>query len=147
MRHPRAGSCRLPTRSPGLWRATGTSSWRSWRSLANLARTLGGAYDDTVIIIMSEFGRTVCENGNDGTDHGHGNVMWVLGGPVRGGKVYGNWPGLAQENLYQGRDLAVTTDFRDVIGTVLARHLRLDAARLAGVFPGFRPDTKPLHIV
>ncbi len=108
--------------------------------LAALARNLGRAYRDTTIVVMSEFGRTVRENGNGGTDHGHGNVMWVLGGAVRGGKVYGIWPGLSEENLYQGRDLAVTTDFRDVAGAVLTRQLKLNGRQLATVFPGFRPS-------
>lgn len=103
--------------------------------LAALATGLGPTYQDTVILVISEFGRTVRENGNAGTDHGHGNVMWVMGGAVQGGKVYGEWPGLAEENLYQGRDLAVTTDFRSAIGTVLAHHLRLDDRQLSGVFP------------
>ena len=115
--------------------------------LANLARQLGAAYGDTAIVVMSEFGRTVRENGNGGTDHGHGNVMWVMGGAVRGGKVYGKWPGLSEENLYQGRDLAITTDFREVIATVLARHLKLDGRKLAGVFPGFHPSAAALNIV
>ena len=69
---------------------------------------------DVVVVTMSEFGRTVKENGNRGTDHGHGNAMLILGGNVKGGKVYGKWPGLENEQLYQGRDLAITTDFRDV---------------------------------
>ncbi|HET7871966.1 MAG TPA: DUF1501 domain-containing protein, partial [Terriglobales bacterium] len=77
---------------------------------------LGDLREDTVIVTMSEFGRTARENGNRGTDHGHANVMFILGGPVRGGKVYGRWPGLATEQLYEGRDLAVTTDFRTVLG-------------------------------
>jgi len=114
--------------------------------LANLARNLGGAYDDTVIIVMSEFGRTVRENGNGGTDHGHGNVMWIMGGAVRGGKVHGKWPGLSADELYQGRDLAVTTDFRDVVSAVLERHMKLDTRQLAGVFPGFRPAPAALEV-
>ncbi len=115
--------------------------------LTNLARSLGGAYGDTVIVVMSEFGRTVRENGNGGTDHGHGNVMWMMGGAIRGGKIYGKWPGLSAENLYQGRDLAVTTDFRDAISAALARHLQLDARQLAGVFPGYKPASTGLLIV
>lgn len=103
--------------------------------LAALVQGLRGAYSDTAILIMSEFGRTFRENGNAGTDHGHGNVMWLMGGKVNGGKVYGEWPGLADNQLYQNRDLAVTTDFRQVIATVLARHLRLPDATLAKVFP------------
>lgn len=103
--------------------------------LAALVQGLGSAYGDTVILIMSEFGRTFRENGNAGTDHGHGNVMWLLGGQVTGGKVYGEWPGLADDQLYQNRDLAVTTDFRQVIAAVLTRHLRLPDAALTRVFP------------
>jgi uncharacterized protein (DUF1501 family) len=78
--------------------------------LATLAQRLGPDWSDTVIAVISEFGRTVHENGNGGTDHGHGNAIWVMGGPVRGGKIYGEWPGLATAQLYQGRDLAVTSD-------------------------------------
>lgn len=104
--------------------------------LAALAKALGPAYAETVILVVSEFGRTVRENGNAGTDHGHGNAMWVLGGSVRGGKVYGRWPGLAPGDLYQERDLAVTTDFREAVGAVLASHLGLAAAPLDRVFPG-----------
>src|SRR6185437_4145992 len=79
--------------------------------LATLARDLGRNWDDTIVVVISEFGRTARENGNAGTDHGHGNVMWVAGGKVRGGKIYGDWPGLATVQLHEGRDLAVTTDY------------------------------------
>ncbi|MGB9429103.1 MAG: DUF1501 domain-containing protein [Gammaproteobacteria bacterium] len=103
--------------------------------LAALVQGLGNTYNDTAILIMSEFGRTFRENGNAGTDHGHGNVMWLLGGKVNGGKVYGEWPGLADDQLYQNRDLAITTDFRQVIATVLTRQLHLPDASLTGVFP------------
>ncbi len=75
--------------------------------------------DDTVVLTMSEFGRAVSENGNRGTDHGHGNAMMVLGGGVRGGRIYGKWPGLAREHRYERRDLAVTTDFRDVFAEIV----------------------------
>ena len=109
---------------------------------AALARGLGPAWGDTVVITMSEFGRTVHENGNGGTDHGHGNVMWVAGGNIRGRQVYGRWLGLSQADLYQGRDLAVTTDFRSVLTAVLERHMGLDRARLGKVSPGFS-DTTP----
>ncbi|HKZ77347.1 MAG TPA: DUF1501 domain-containing protein [Pyrinomonadaceae bacterium] len=91
--------------------------------------------DDVVILTMSEFGRTVRENGNRGTDHGHANAMFVIGNSVRGGKVYGQWPGLKSEQLYEGRDLAVTTDFRDVFGEIAKRHL--GATDLRAVFPGY----------
>lgn len=107
--------------------------------LAALAQGLGSVYSDTAIVVMSEFGRTVRENGNSGTDHGHGNVMWLLGGGIKGGKVYGEWPGLSQEQLYEGRDLAVTTDFRDVIVSLLTRHLQLDAGKINQVFPNYSP--------
>jgi uncharacterized protein (DUF1501 family) len=106
------------------------------QSLSALWTDLGDLADDTVIITMSEFGRTVRENGNRGTDHGHANVMFVLGGPVKGGKVYGQWPGLDQSQLYEGRDLAVTTDFRRVLGEAVARHLGNE--QLGQVFPGFQ---------
>ncbi len=104
--------------------------------LAALAKGLGNAWDDTIAVVLSEFGRTVRENGNGGTDHGHGNVIWVLGGGVRGGRVYGDWPGLATAQLYKGRDLAVTTDYRTVLAAILERHLGLDDRQLAQVFPG-----------
>jgi uncharacterized protein (DUF1501 family) len=93
-----------------------------------------------VILTMSEFGRTVAENGTGGTDHGHGNVMWVLGGGVAGGKVHGRWPGLDESALYEGRDLAVTTDFRTVLAGVCQYQLGLPDARLDEVFPGFRGE-------
>lgn len=99
---------------------------------------LGPRAEDVVLVTMSEFGRTVRENGNRGTDHGHANVMFVLGGPVRGGRVYGEWPGLAPDRLYQNRDLQVTTDFRDVLSEAVTRHLNVSA--LNEVFPGFAAD-------
>lgn len=95
--------------------------------------------DDVVILTFSEFGRAAAENGNRGTDHGHANAMMLLGGAVKGGKVYGKWPGLAKEQLYEGRDLAVTTDFRSVFGEVLRNHL--GNRKLDAVFPGFEIDT------
>jgi len=103
--------------------------------LSSFVKTLGPDYQDTVVLVISEFGRTVKENGNAGTDHGHGNVMWIMGGSVRGGKIYGKWPGLATEALYQGRDLAITTDFRAPIATVLRSHLGLSVEQIAAVFP------------
>jgi uncharacterized protein (DUF1501 family) len=103
--------------------------------LAQLHNGLGDTYGRTVIVVISEFGRTARENGNGGTDHGHGNAMWVMGGPVSGGKVYGEWPGLDEDNLHEQRDLAVTTDFRTVISGVLGQHLRLSGSQLAAVFP------------
>jgi uncharacterized protein (DUF1501 family) len=113
------------------------------RSIAALALDLGDRLDDTVVLTMSEFGRAVNENGNRGTDHGHGNVMLVIGGGVRGGHVYGRWPGLAVERRYDSRDLAVTTDFRDVFGEIVVRHMGVTDAD--PIFPGHptRPDNFP----
>ena len=108
------------------------------RGLIALQQGLGAGFNDTTILVMSEFGRTVKENGNGGTNHGRGNVMWAVGGKVRGG-MYGNWRGLAANQLYQGRDVPVTTDFRDVVGSVLARHVGLSDAKLNSVFPNYTP--------
>jgi len=108
--------------------------------LAAFYRDLGDRMDDVVVLTMSEFGRTARENGNRGTDHGHANVMFAMGGRVRGGKVYGRWPGLAPEALNEGRDLALTTDFRAVCGEVLTRHL--GQKELTKIFPGFSAATK-----
>jgi uncharacterized protein (DUF1501 family) len=105
------------------------------RSLAALVTDLGDRMADTVVLTMSEFGRAVNENGNRGTDHGHGNAMTIVGGGVRGGRIYGHWPGLAREQRYDGRDLAVTTDFRDVFAEIVVRHLGLEDAKT--VFPGY----------
>jgi uncharacterized protein (DUF1501 family) len=116
------------------------------RGIAALATDLGGRMADTVIVTMSEFGRAAAENGNRGTDHGHGNAMLLMGGPVRGRRVYGRWPGLAAEQRFERRDLAVTTDFRDVLGEVVTRHLGLGPESLARVFPGFAGG-KPLDIL
>ncbi|MEP6590045.1 MAG: DUF1501 domain-containing protein [Gemmatimonadota bacterium] len=104
-------------------------------ALGAFTADLGEKMRDVVVVTMSEFGRTVKENGTGGTDHGHGTAMMVIGGDVRGGKVYGRWPTLAPEARYEGRDLAVTTDFRAVFGEVLTGHL--GGADLAAVFPGF----------
>jgi len=114
--------------------------------LAALAQELGPRLDDTVIMVMSEFGRTARENGNKGTDHGHGNVAWLLGGQIAGGQVHGQWPGLAPEALYQGRDLAVTTDYRGVIASVLEYHLGLDNAQIAQVLPSFEGPRPKLFL-
>ena len=91
---------------------------------------------DTVIVTMSEFGRTVAENGTRGTDHGHGNAMFAIGGAIKGGQVRGRWPGLGEGARFEGRDLAVTTDFRDVFGEIVSRQLNLGPDALARVFPG-----------
>ena len=107
------------------------------QALAAFATDLGERMQDVCVLTMSEFGRTVRENGNGGTDHGHGTAMLVLGGTVRGKQVAGRWPGLAPEARYEGRDVAVTTDFRDLFGEILTRHL--GARDLSAVFPGHGP--------
>jgi uncharacterized protein (DUF1501 family) len=112
--------------------------------LAGLAAGLGQAWPDTVVVVLSEFGRTVHENGDGGTDHGHGNVIWVMGGNIRGGQIYGEWPGLAPGQLYQRRDLAVTTDYRRVLAAIIERHLRLDDPQLARIFPDLPPPQPDL---
>ncbi len=110
--------------------------------LATLAHGLKPILTDTVIVVMSEFGRTVRENGNKGTDHGYGNVMWLLGGAVRGGNVYGEWLGLDPSALYQNRDLSITTDFREVFSSILQQHLSVPGDRLNQVFPNFQLTNK-----
>jgi uncharacterized protein (DUF1501 family) len=110
------------------------------RGISAFATDLGERMADVVVITMSEFGRTVKENGNRGTDHGHGNAMLILGGPVKGGKVYGKWPGLGRDQLWQGRDLAITTDFRDVFVEAVTGHLR--ARDVSKIFPGYRYKDK-----
>ncbi len=106
---------------------------------------LGDRMQDVVVVTMSEFGRTAKENGNRGTDHGHANCMFVMGGDVKGGKVYGKWPGLEKEQLYEGRDLNITTDFREVLGGLVTRHL--GARNLAKVFPNFEAPESMIQIV
>jgi uncharacterized protein (DUF1501 family) len=113
------------------------------RSIAALVIDLGDRLADTVVLTMSEFGRAVSENGNRGTDHGHGNAMMVIGGGVRGRRVYGRWPGLLPDQRYDRRDLAVTTDFRDVFAEIVVRHLGIDDA--SAVFPGF--EVEPANFV
>jgi uncharacterized protein (DUF1501 family) len=105
-------------------------------AIAAFCQDLGDRMEDVIIVTMSEFGRTVHENGTGGTDHGHGSVMMVLGGAVQGGKIYGEWPGLEKEQLFEGRDLAVTTDFRTVLSELVRGHLGRND--LSPVFPGFR---------
>ena len=109
-------------------------------ALAAFQRDLGSRGADVVVVTLTEFGRTVRENGNRGTDHGHGSVSFVLGGPVRGGRVCGRWPGLHEHDLYEGRDLPVTTDFRDLLSELLVRHL--GTPDTAAIFPGFSAQPK-----
>jgi uncharacterized protein (DUF1501 family) len=107
------------------------------QAIAALYKDLGDSMRNIVILTMTEFGRTIRQNGSGGTDHGHASCLFALGGPVRGGKVYGKWPGLAADQLYEGRDLALTTDFRDVFAEIASRHMR--AGDLKRVFPGYAP--------
>jgi uncharacterized protein (DUF1501 family) len=104
------------------------------QGIAAFWQDMGDSAEDVVLVTMSEFGRTAHQNGTGGTDHGHANVMFVLGGPVKGGRVYGRWPGLAPEQLNEGRDLVVTTDFRQVLGE--AAYKTIGARNLDLVFPG-----------
>jgi uncharacterized protein (DUF1501 family) len=113
-------------------------------SLAAFWQDLGALAEDTVVVTMSEFGRTARENGTRGTDHGHANVMFVMGGAVRGGKVYGRWPGLANEQLYEQRDLALTTDFRQVMAEAVGK--QLGNPKLDRIFPGFH-NPGSLHLL
>jgi len=108
------------------------------QAIAALALDLGDRMGDVVIVTMSEFGRMAKQNGNGGTDHGHAGALFVIGGAVKGGKVHGRWPGLAREQLYEGRDVALTTDFRSVFAEVVSTHL--GTSDLHTVFPGFQPS-------
>lgn len=110
------------------------------QALAAFHRDLGAKMSDVLVLTMSEFGRTAHQNGNRGTDHGHGTAFFALGGPVRGGRVYGRWPGLAPDQLYQNRDLAITTDFRDFFAEAAVRHMGVTSGDLPKVFPEFRTD-------
>ena len=105
------------------------------QSIAALVTDLGDRMEHVVILTMSEFGRMARENGTGGTDHGHAGAMFAIGGSIKGGKVHGKWPGLEREQLYEGRDLALTTDFRSVFGEIASKHL--GASKLDAVFPGY----------
>lgn len=109
-------------------------------TLASFHRDLGDRMQDVLVLTMSEFGRAARQNGNRGTDHGHGNCFFAMGGMVQGGKVHGHWPGLAPENLFEDRDLAVTTDFRDVFAEACVRHMGLGVNDLPGIFPRYACD-------
>ncbi len=108
------------------------------KAIYALVTDLGDRMADVTIMTMSEFGRTARQNGNGGTDHGHASALFVIGGDVKGKQVHGKWPGLEPEQLYEGRDLALTTDFRSVFSEVAAKHL--GAKKLEQVFPGFAID-------
>ncbi|MCF7688419.1 MAG: DUF1501 domain-containing protein [Cephaloticoccus sp.] len=116
--------------------------------LAALHRDLGAKMSDVLILTMSEFGRTARQNGNRGTDHGHGTAFFALGGAVKGGKVLGAWPGLAPDKLYEGRDLAITTDYRNFFAEACVRHMEVRTGALANVFPKFsaQPDNFPGYL-
>jgi uncharacterized protein (DUF1501 family) len=110
------------------------------QGLAAFHQDMGDRMGNIVFVTMSEFGRTAKENGNRGTDHGHANCMFVMGGDVKGGRVYGKWPGLAEHQLNEGRDLALTTDFRSVLGEILTKHVQVPD--LAPVFPQFENNQR-----
>ena len=107
-------------------------------SIAAFGTDLGKRMDDVVLLTMSEFGRTARENGSRGTDHGHGNAMLIVGNSVKGGKVYGDWKGLKNDQLNEGRDVAVTTDFRDVFAEAAYKHL--GGRDLRSIFPGYAAE-------
>jgi uncharacterized protein (DUF1501 family) len=107
--------------------------------LAALKTALGDKWNDTLVIVVSEFGRTVRENGDRGTDHGHGSVYWVLGGQVRGGRVAGAQVAVTRANLFEDRDWPVLTDYRALIGGVLRKSHGLSSARIADIFPSAEP--------
>jgi uncharacterized protein (DUF1501 family) len=111
------------------------------QGLGAFAHDLGERMRDVVVLTLSEFGRTVRENGNAGTDHGHATAMLAIGGGVNGGHVLGRWPGLDPADRFEGRDLAVTTDFRDLVGEIVQRHLGV--RDLAPIFPGYLPRAFP----
>jgi uncharacterized protein (DUF1501 family) len=111
-------------------------------ALAALHQDLGDRMSDVVVVTMSEFGRAVHQNGNRGTDHGHGTCFFTMGGSIKGGKVYGDWPTLAPDKLFQDRDLAVTTDFRDVFGEICARHFGVGMQDMPKLFPGYEIDAQ-----
>ncbi len=111
--------------------------------LADLIDGLGPMYADTSIVVMSEFGRTAKENGNGGTDHGHGNVMWLMGGGINGGQVYGRWSGLANSDLHEGRDLPTNTDFRTILSFVMNEQMKVPKKSLENIFPDFSDYSNP----
>ncbi|MBI4533853.1 MAG: DUF1501 domain-containing protein [Candidatus Melainabacteria bacterium] len=117
------------------------------KGLKEMVTALGQAYNNTVIVVLSEFGRTVSENGNTGTDHGHGNVIMLLGGKINGSQIHGRWAGLQPSNLFEGRDLPVTTDFRSVLVSVISEHMQVSKAAMQSVFPGFQLIGQPLELL
>ncbi|MEO7053686.1 MAG: DUF1501 domain-containing protein, partial [Rhizomicrobium sp.] len=110
------------------------------RGLALLATTLGENWNDTIVIVVSEFGRTFRENGDRGTDHGHGSVYWVLGGGIRGGQIAGRQTGVTEAGLFQNRDWPVLNDYRAVIGGILQKSYGLDQTKLSRIFPATQPQ-------
>jgi uncharacterized protein (DUF1501 family) len=116
------------------------------RTLEAFVNDLGPMINHTVVLTMSEFGRTARENGNSGSDHGHGGYMLALGGPVNGGRFYGKWRGLNRQNLYEGRDLPVFTDFRDVFAETLAGLFGFQADDHQ-FFPEYDANDKPMGLI
>jgi uncharacterized protein (DUF1501 family) len=112
------------------------------QALAALHQDLGDRMADVVVVTMSEFGRAVHQNGNRGTDHGHGTCFFTVGGSIKGGKVYGDWPTLAPDKLFQNRDLAITTDFREVFGEICAKHFNVPMSAMPQLFPQYAVDAQ-----
>ena len=138
----------------GSWDTHGGQSYTLYQELhkfgqglSTLVQDLGEAYRDTVIVVLSEFGRSLRENSGGGTDHGRGNAVIVMGGSIRGGKVHGQWRGLEEHNLEESRDLPVTTDFRDILGTIFREHLQLNDEAIAAIFPDHNLTSLPGLII
>ena len=112
------------------------------QGLAGFAEQMGPAWNRTVVVVLSEFGRTFRENGTRGTDHGHGSVHWVLGGAVQGGRFLGEQVALTPQTLNQNRDFPVLTEYRNMLGGIFKRMYSLDTTRIARVFP----NTVPLDL-
>ena len=110
------------------------------RGLAGFAQELGpDAWNNAIVVVISEFGRTFQENGNGGTDHGHGSVYWVLGGAIKGGRIAGDQVKVEHATMFQNRDYPVLTDYRALFGGLFARAYGLDQKLLAQVFPAIAP--------
>ena len=123
--------------------ATGLESLA--RGLRSYAQALGGEWSNTVVVVLSEFGRTFRENGNQGTDHGHGSVYWVLGGSLSGGRICGEQVPVSLASLFQGRDYPVLNDYRAILGSLFATLWGLSASQLERIFPTVAP--LDLHLV
>ena len=151
--HGRRSGADRHQRRVGHAQRAGPADWRDGRHMTQLAQGLAAFHADMnganrmgnlTVVTVSEFGRVARENASQGTDHGHGNVMFVMGGAVRGGRVMTNWPGLAPGQLYQNQDLNVTIDYRDILAELVLR--RLGNTNLDLVFPGYTPSLRGVFV-